>query len=71
MSFPKVNGYGYLCGVRLSSSVTLWVDFILIFTVLTFAYDASPKTLGYAAALYGLPTLFLGPLIGVLAALRI
>lgn len=67
MSFPKVNGYGYLCGVRLSSSVTLWVDFILIFTVLTFAYDASPKTLGYAAALYGLPTLFLGPLIGVLA----
>jgi MFS family permease len=47
--------------------VTFWVDFILIFTVLTFGYDASPQTLGYAAALYGIPTLFLGPLIGTLA----
>lgn len=62
-----MNGYGYLCGIRFSSSVTLWVDFILIFTVLTFVYDASPQTLGYAAALYGLPTLFLGPLVGTLA----
>lgn len=67
MSLPNVSGYGYLCGVRFSSSVTLWIDFILIFTVLTFVYDASPKTLGYAAALYGLPALFLGPLIGTLA----
>jgi len=67
VSVPHVKGYGYLCGVRFSSSVTLWVDFILIFTVLTFVYDASPQTLGYAAALYGLPALFLGPLIGTLA----
>ncbi|WP_123428119.1 MFS transporter [Pseudomonas brassicacearum] len=67
MRLPQVNGYGYLCGIRFSSSVTLWVDFVLIFTVLTFGFDASPKTLGYAAALYGLPSLLLGPLFGTLA----
>lgn len=67
MSPPQVNGYSYLCGIRTSSSVTLWVDFILIFTVLTFGFDASPMTLGYAAALYGLPSLLLGPFLGSLA----
>jgi hypothetical protein len=35
--------------------------------VLTFEYDASPQTLGYAAALYGLPSLLLGPFFGKLA----
>lgn len=67
MRLPEANGYGYLCGIRLSSSVTLWVDFVLIFTVLTFGFDASPQTLGYAAALYGLPSLLLGPFFGTLA----
>ncbi|WP_223503146.1 MFS transporter [Pseudomonas sp. BF-R-24] len=67
MKPPQVKGYNYLCGIRLSSSVTLWVDFILIFTVLTFGFDASPLTLGYAAALYGLPSLLLGPILGTLA----
>jgi len=64
---PHVKGYGYLCGIRFSSSVTLWVDFVLIFTVLTFGFDASPQILGYAAALYGLPSLLLGPFFGTLA----
>jgi MFS family permease len=64
---PQIKGYNYLCGIRLSSSVTLWVDFVLIFTVLTFGFDASPQTLGYAAALYGLPSLLLGPLLGTIA----
>lgn len=67
MNIPKVEGYGYLCGIRLSSSITLWVDFVLIFTMLTFGFDASPQTLGYAAALYGLPALLLGPFFGALA----
>lgn len=67
MNLPQIKGYGYLCGIRTSSSVTLWVDFILIFTVLTFGFDASPLTLGYAAALYGLPSLLLGPFLGTLA----
>lgn len=38
-----------------------------MFTVLTFEFDASPQTLGYAAALYGLPSLLLGPAFGSLA----
>ncbi|MEA9977665.1 MULTISPECIES: MFS transporter [unclassified Pseudomonas] len=67
MNIPNIAGYGYLCGIRLSTSVTLWVDFVLIFTVLTFGFDASAETLGLAAALYGLPPLLLGPLFGALA----
>lgn len=67
MKIPDIPGYSYLCGIRLSTSVTVWVDFVLIFTVLTFTFDATPKTLGYAAALYGLPPLLLGPVFGAIA----
>lgn len=64
---PNTPGYLYLCGIRFSSSVTLWVDFVLIFSVLTFSFNATPMTLGYAAALYGIPPLLLGPLFGAIA----
>ena len=59
--------YLILCGVRFSSSATLWLDFILIFTTLTFIFDAPPQTLALAASLYGIPALLLGPYLGSLA----
>lgn len=61
------TGYLYLCGIRLSSSVVLWLDFILIFTTLTFTFNASASSIALAASLYGLPALFLGPYLGSLA----
>ncbi|MDD2006678.1 hypothetical protein NPS31_25390, partial [Pseudomonas putida] len=58
--------YFYLYGIRLCSSATVWLDFILIFSTLTFIFNAQAQTLALAAALYGLPSLILGPYIGSL-----
>ncbi|WP_080956840.1 MULTISPECIES: MFS transporter [Pseudomonas] len=58
--------YCYLYGIRLCSSATVWLDFILIFSTLTFIFDAEAHTLALAAALYGVPSLIFGPYIGSL-----
>ncbi len=58
--------YCYLYGTRLCSSATVWLDFILIFSTLTFIFNAQAQTLALAAALYGVPSLILGPYIGSL-----
>lgn len=65
----KANSKEYfsLCGVRFCSSVVLWLDFILIFSTLTFVFDAPAKTLALAATLYGIPALLFGPYLGSLA----
>jgi len=63
----KVRGYAPFFASRLFNSIAIWVDFTLIFSLLSFNFDATPRTLGLAAALYGLPGLLLGPFIGVLA----
>lgn len=66
-SLFKVPGYPSFFASRLFNSIAIWVDFTLIFSLLSFSYNATPRTLGIAAALYGLPGLLLGPFIGVLA----
>ncbi|WP_435036510.1 MFS transporter [Pseudomonas neuropathica] len=64
MNLPKVKGYWCLCGVRFSTSIALWIDFILIFSVLTFGFHSSTEKIGLAAAMYGIPPLILGPVFG-------
>lgn len=53
--------------MRACSSVILWVDFTLIFSLLSYHWQVGASTLGIASALYGLPGLMLGPLFGRLA----
>lgn len=66
MEIIKPRQYGYLYGLRLCSSATVWLDFILIFSTLTFVFHAQAETLALAAAVYGIPSLILGPYIGSL-----
>ncbi|HDV6326391.1 TPA: MFS transporter [Burkholderia cenocepacia] len=63
----SVRGYPSFFFGRIANSIAIWVDFTLIFSLLSFSYHASPGTLGLAAALYGLPGLLAGPFIGALA----
>jgi MFS family permease len=63
----SVPGYPPFFASRVFSSIAVWVDFTLIFSLLSFDFNATPKTLGLAAALYGLPGLFLGPFVGFIA----
>lgn len=63
----KITGYPPLFISRIFNSVAVWVDFTLIFTVMSFHFNASAYQLGIAAALYGLPGLLLGPFIGQIA----
>lgn len=62
-----VPGYKALLAARCSSSVTLWLDFTLIFSLLSYHWHADGITIGAASALYGLPGLVLGPFLGSLA----
>ncbi|MET3553963.1 MFS transporter [Burkholderia sp. 567] len=63
----SVRGYRSFFLGRVANSIAIWVDFTLIFSLLSFSYHATPGTLGLAAALYGLPGLLAGPFIGALA----
>lgn len=63
----EVPGYKNLLAVRATSSIILWVDFTLIFSILTYFWHANPMIIGVASALYGLPGLFFGPFFGKLA----
>ncbi len=45
----------------------MWMDFTLVFAVLSFRFQSTPRVLGFAVALYGLPSLFIGPFVGALA----
>ena len=66
ISLFATRGYSSFFIGRMFNSISVWVDFTLIFSVLSFHYNASPGVLGAAAALYGLPGLFAGPFIGAL-----
>jgi len=63
----SVRGYTPFFFGRVANSIAIWVDFTLIFSLLSFNYHATPATLGLASALYGLPGLLAGPFIGALA----
>jgi hypothetical protein len=63
----SVPGYGSLVHARLFTSLVAWIDFTLIFSILSFNLEADALTIGMATALYGLPGLVLGPGFGTLA----
>ncbi|HDL6963881.1 TPA: MFS transporter [Yersinia enterocolitica] len=67
LSLFKIAGYPSLFASRIFNSIAVWVDFTLIFTVMSFHFNASAYQLGIAAALYGFPGLLLGPFIGQMA----
>ncbi|MBW8078744.1 MAG: MFS transporter [Gallionella sp.] len=52
---------------RCISCIILWMDFTLVFSIMAFDRGSATTTIGLAAALYGVPGLFLGPWIGALA----
>lgn len=62
-----IAGFPSLFLSRILNSIAVWVDFTLIFTVMSFHFNAPAYQLGIAAALYGFPGLLLGPFIGQLA----
>src|SRR5689334_21882809 len=66
----NVSGYLAVTTLRTCSSIILWVDFTLIFSLLSYHWHAEPTTVGLATALYGLPGLMLGPFFGRLADLK-
>ncbi|WP_454727622.1 MULTISPECIES: MFS transporter [Cupriavidus] len=59
--------YRWLLFGRFTSSTIAWMDFTLIFSLLSYNFNASASAVGVASALYGLPALLLGPYIGTLA----
>lgn len=48
------------------SSLSLWIDFFLIFTVPVFSWDISASSVAILAFSLGAPALFIGPIAGVL-----
>jgi MFS family permease len=67
ISLFAIRGYSSFFMGRIFNSTSVWVDFTLIFSLMSFHYNANPGVLGMTAALYGLPGLLLGPFIGALA----
>ncbi|MGD7098280.1 MFS transporter [Ralstonia pseudosolanacearum] len=63
----SVPGYRALMAARVLSSGIVWVDFTLIFSLLSYHWHADAVMIGVASALYGLPGLLLGPFFGALA----
>ncbi len=62
-----VPGYRALVAARVITVGIVWVDFTLIFSLLSYHWHADAVTIGVASALYGLPGLLLGPFFGTLA----
>lgn len=52
--------------VQALSSLSLWLDIFLIFTVPVYLWHASPSSIALLAFCLGAPMLFLGPIVGAL-----
>lgn len=52
--------------VQALSSLSLWLDIFLIFTVPVYLWHASPSSIAFLAFCLGAPMLFLGPIVGAL-----
>ncbi|TFY87781.1 MFS transporter [Pseudomonas kairouanensis] len=52
--------------VQALSSLSLWLDIFLIFTVPVYLWHASPSQMALLAFCLGVPMLFLGPIVGAL-----
>jgi len=66
-SLVRVKGYPSLLTSRVVGSISVWFDFTLMFSALTFHWQADAQAVGFALALYGLPGLAIGPYLGALA----
>lgn len=55
-----------LC-TRIITSTIIWIDFTLLFTLLSYQWHATALEVGVATACYGMPGLILGPWFGALA----
>jgi MFS family permease len=53
--------------VRLITSSIIWIDFTLLFTLLSYQWRATALEVGVVTAFYGLPGLIFGPWFGVVA----
>lgn len=56
----------HLLATQTLSGLAQWIDVFLLFTVPSFLWKSSPAEIAFLAACFGLPSLFLGPFIGVL-----
>lgn len=55
-----------LLTTQLLSGFAQWVDVFLIFSIPSFLWNSPPEDIALIAACFGLPSLFLGPFIGVI-----
>ena len=55
-----------LCARIISSSI-IWIDFTLLFTLMSYQWHATALEVGLATACYGMPGLILGPWFGAVA----
>ncbi|MFA4913183.1 MAG: MFS transporter [Burkholderiaceae bacterium] len=63
----KLDGYPAIFGIRVTASISAWIDFTLIFIVLIGQFQATAFQLATASTLMWLPMLLLGPKAGSLA----
>ena len=61
-----MNTSSRLICVQALSSLSLWLDVFLIFTVPVYLWHASPSAIAILAFCLGAPMLFLGPIVGTL-----
>lgn len=50
--------------IQCIAELAQWIDIFLIFSVPSFVWQVSPKEIAIIAAVFGLPSLFLGPIFG-------
>ncbi|WP_167541925.1 MFS transporter [Herbaspirillum rhizosphaerae] len=55
-----------LLTVQTLAGLAQWIDIFLIFTVPSFVWRSSPAEIAFLASCFGLPSLFIGPLMGAL-----
>jgi MFS family permease len=56
----------YLLAIQTMAGLAQWLDIFLIFSVPSFLWKSSPGEIAFLASCFGLPSLFLGPFLGVL-----
>ncbi|MDE9463080.1 MFS transporter [Xenorhabdus bovienii] len=63
----RTKGYGLFITLYCLDAIIIWIDFINIFSNISYYWKADPFIIGLSSALYGVPGLILGPCIGRLA----
>lgn len=60
----KTPIFSVLLGIHSLASTAQWIDIFLIFSIPPLLWNSSPSEIAILAALFGLPSLFIGPIIG-------